>query len=634
MGERDGTVRSAGIAWWLLVGLTFVILGESIRVAFPLLYDVREDAGARIAVVWALGAFAAVPALTPVLRRLTGPGRALRYAVTALAAARIGMQLVPVIPPWLAAFAVASGLIALILELHTSRARGDGAGAAVTIVLALAVDTAIRGAYETWDPVWRLGPAPTTLAAVLVGVLLATTLGTRREPQETDAEPTLPWSLTLIGPFLLLQTLFLQNVAFVASEGGQPMVAAVLFVLAGDVVALAVVTGLVRHPERSPGAGVRATVGIVFAGAVAALALTDRTELLGPAQVLAAVLLLWAIDVPHGADARASTERTSLAVALGMAVFVGGAFAYQIDIDVPLPVPRAAFPILAAALLGAAAIPSRLERHRFAVPRWLWVGPAALTAAVGTGLAIGNHSPNPVIVVDEVRVMSWNIHTAVNEDGNVDLAAIADEIEREGPQVVLLQEVGRGWPIAGQADQAEWLARRLDMDLAWASAADDQFGNAILTSLWPLQAEVLRLPYGEGPQHRSALGVWIREIGDREVRFVDTHLQNGDDASTREDQIVALLDAWGTDGPTVIAGDLNMEPTEDNAALFTDAGLVSAQDAVGDPGASTARDPEFPGNRVDWIWASPDLVLSDFAIVQTRASDHLPLMVTVSLADG
>jgi endonuclease/exonuclease/phosphatase (EEP) superfamily protein YafD len=58
---------------------------------------------------------------------------------------------------------------------------------------------------------------------------------------------------------------------------------------------------------------------------------------------------------------------------------------------------------------------------------------------------------------------------------------------------------------------------------------------------------------------------------------------------------------------------------------------VSVQDAVGDPGASTAREPEFPGNRVDWIWVSDDLTPSDFAIVPNRASDHLPLVVTVRL---
>jgi endonuclease/exonuclease/phosphatase family metal-dependent hydrolase len=262
--------------------------------------------------------------------------------------------------------------------------------------------------------------------------------------------------------------------------------------------------------------------------------------------------------------------------------------------------------------------------------------PAGLLLAVGLAFVLRGtgSTPMPATPADPLAVMDWNIHTAVNGDGNVDLASIAEAIERENPDVVVLQEVGRGWPIAGQVDQAEWLARRLEMDMTWASAADDQFGNAILTRVPVLDVEVLRLPYGEGPQFRSALRILLDTGAGWTPWIVDAHLQNGDRASTREDQIVALLDTWGDEAPTVVAGDLNMQPTEGNVVLFTDAGLVSAQDEVGDPSASTARDPVFPGDRVDWIWVSPDLTPSDFAIGTSAASDHLPLTVRVTPGAG
>jgi endonuclease/exonuclease/phosphatase family metal-dependent hydrolase len=81
----------------------------------------------------------------------------------------------------------------------------------------------------------------------------------------------------------------------------------------------------------------------------------------------------------------------------------------------------------------------------------------------------------------------------------------------------------------------------------------------------------------------------------------------------------------------VIAGDLNMQPTENNVNLFLDAGLVSAQDTAGDPSASTARDPNFPGDRVNWIWGTTDLTFEEFEILASEASDHLPLVADVSL---
>lgn len=313
-----------------------------------------------------------------------------------------------------------------------------------------------------------------------------------------------------------------------------------------------------------------------------------------------------------------------------MALFVALAFAFQIHIDVPLPVPRAAWPIAAAVLLALAALrrpdePARAPAAILVVPLVGLLAVPAVLVATAPPLAT---SPQDLAAY---RLLSWNMHTAVNGDGQVDLETIAALIESEDPDVVVLQEVGRGWPIAGSMDQAEWLSLRLDMPFSWAPAADDQFGNVVL-SRFPIEAvEVRELPYGEGPQHRSALRAVLQMSPDTTVTVIDAHLQNGDKPETREAQIAAVLDLWGGDLRTVIAGDLNMQPTEDNVNLFLDAGLVSAQDTAGDPSASTARDPTSPTDRVDWIWGTPDLTFEEFEIPASEASDHLPLVTDVSL---
>ena len=79
----------------------------------------------------------------------------------------------------------------------------------------------------------------------------------------------------------------------------------------------------------------------------------------------------------------------------------------------------------------------------------------------------------------------------------------------------------------------------------------------------------------------------------------------------------------------MIAGDLNTQPNETNVTLFEDAGFRSAQDVAGDPNAPTARDPQFPGDRVDWIWGAADVSFSAFSTATSDVSDHLPLVVTV-----
>jgi endonuclease/exonuclease/phosphatase family metal-dependent hydrolase len=60
---------------------------------------------------------------------------------------------------------------------------------------------------------------------------------------------------------------------------------------------------------------------------------------------------------------------------------------------------------------------------------------------------------------------------------------------------------------------------------------------------------------------------------------------------------------------------------------------VSVQDEIGDPFEPTATepDPEQPCDRVDWIFVTRDVEPSAFVIVETRASDHVPLAVTVTI---
>ena len=143
-----------GVAATAATALTVALLVQTIRVAFPLLYDVREDAGAGTAVAWAMGAFVLAPAV--LAARLRPIGRiGILIAVVGLAASRAAEQFLHPIPVWLGAAGVAIGLTALLLQLLEARSRDEGAMAGVTVVAGLALDTALLGAFETWDAVWQ-----------------------------------------------------------------------------------------------------------------------------------------------------------------------------------------------------------------------------------------------------------------------------------------------------------------------------------------------------------------------------------------------------------------------------------------------------------------------------------------------
>ncbi|HEX6132131.1 MAG TPA: endonuclease/exonuclease/phosphatase family protein [Actinomycetota bacterium] len=596
--------------------LTVALLAQAARVAFPLLYDVREDTGAGIAVLWALAAFVAVPPMAAAALRRVDPPVGIGAAVVALAVARVALQLVDPIPLWLAALAVAVGLTALTLEFE--RSRTGRASFATSVVLGLAIDATILGIFETWDPAWQTGPAATAAGILLPVAAVGSVIAGRRGEVRASPEGA-PWAAVLVGPFLLVHVPFLHNVAFVTSETGLSVAVGTVLILVGDALALVAAAGVLARSDR---AAAIAAGGVAVAG-VAVLALVDGPPVgvVVPIASAAAGTSL-AVATAPAAPGAAPAWRTHAWFALGAALFVGGAFAYQIDVDAPLPIPRSTFPIVAAALVGAGAFrrhePTRRSNAVAAVP---------LAGAVVVSVLLLSPVDDAEAPGATLRIVSWNIHTAVDDAGQVVLDDVLDTIRRQSPDVVILQEVGRGWPIAGQADDLEWLARHLGMSSVWAPAADGQFGNAILTSA-PVELDrVLALPYGEGPQLRSALGAVVG--GEAPLLVVDAHLQNGDRASTRRRQVEAILAVWGDRTPLVLAGDLNMQPEEEHVRLLEAAGLVSAQDAIGDPADPTARDPLHPGDRVDWIWVSPELEMTRFEIVRSDASDHLPLVLDV-----
>lgn len=71
----------------------------------------------------------------------------------------------------------------------------------------------------------------------------------------------------------------------------------------------------------------------------------------------------------------------------------------------------------------------------------------------------------------------------------------------------------------------------------------------------------------------------LEVAGGPRIVVVAAHLE-GDARS----QIEALLEAWDGRASGVIAGDTNIQVSDEaNVALFTDAGLVDAADATGDP---------------------------------------------------
>ena len=639
----------------LAVALITAVLAEVMRVSFPLMYDLAGRIGFTTA-AWVLPVIFAVPIAIAPLGRWVGPRMLLVAAGLGLATARLILQLQERPTVAVAVAGTLLGMVALASAVRVAGATVQGPTAARGFYLGLTVDTAIRLTLTTWDAAWQSTPSAWvvgTAGPALLVVAVVLTAAAPAEPGEADGSrrgADSVASAALVGPVLALQTLVLANPGFVASSGAVSLPLAGAIVLVG--LAFAAAMPVVRRI-----AVLWAARGVVVA-AVAVLTgpsgVTGAAACLGvlAGQIAVGLLMTTAYARTHSMVPGTRTVRTWLGAGCASLLLVGVLLPYQISYELPLGLPQFVFPALGAvlfvvltasgppgeprALHTPADQPARVVRAAvvlaplvaLGVPLW-----SALTWPDPPRPEASRTSPAASAGEDEVRVATYNIHSAVSWDGDLDPESIADVLEDGGAEVTMLQEVPRGWPLAGGLDAAAWLSRRLGAEVVYGGAADHQFGNAVLSE-YPVAANWSGvMDRGQGTMQRGYVGATVSLSDAAELNVWSTHLQHQDHTTdTRRAQARQVLAAWestGRDAPAVIGGDFNSRPgSADIEPWFDGTGLVSAQDVAGDPGLNTSPASD-PDHRIDWILGTPDVGFSAIDIPSTLASDHLPVFATV-----
>ncbi|GAA3939506.1 hypothetical protein GCM10023085_21140 [Actinomadura viridis] len=625
-----------GPARLALIAITVAVLAQTLRFSLPQYDHFADRAGTAVAGLVVLAVYLA-GFTGPLIRRAAGPRGLLLAGVGGLLAVRLLAQ---VLTPqtWLAFVGTAVGMIA-VGALYEGARGLSGVGFATATVAGLSADSAVRMAFATWDAAWRSGPGPWAACLLFVGLGAAALY--RELSSGPVAAPGISWrdafGAAAFGPFLALQVLVLSSPAFVASAGWQSLTAAHIVIVIGQGLALAfLASGLAVRAVPGGVCVLGGTLLGVGAGAVAGTYAVAGIEVV-PVVIGGHVLSAWLLAVACRAPLRRAgvggpVQRIDVGAATGGLLIGLILVSYQVSALEPLPFPNNALPGLAGILLGALAaiaaarggpLPAR------APLRALTAGGAALVLLLGT-LVFTVAGPSGEAVAapagGRIRVVSYNIHDAVNRDGRLDPEGVARAIEAQRAHVVLLQEAGRGSLLSGTTDVGVWLSRRLGMKLLWGPAADGQFGNAILTSLPVERSGTGRMPKGDWSQIRGY--VWARlKVGGRTMDVWSTHLEGGADATgERTREIAALLRAWGGAPRTIIGGDFNAEPASGEISQMLEGGELRSAALGGDPSPTTAD-----GRRVDWIFGTDDLLFADYEVPRTAGSDHYPVGVTVRI---
>ena len=503
--------------------------------------------------------------------------------------------------------------------LHASRPADRPSPLAVALPIAFAADLVLRAAFRT-VPVVDLNPtlaAPLILVAALVFLAagVAAMSGAR-----TWTRPDARGALALIG----LPALFLVSETG-ATNGAQIALASGLGLgpeparstqLGLVLVGLGLAAGSLALSRRYP-RGVAAAIACAVGAALLWYVHAPVVSLVG-GLVLAAGLFVAAATIP-GAPLKVagSPAVVTLALALGWLVFVGTAFGfYALWAYLPAVYAATAVVAVAALLVSGGALPAWRALPIALVP--------IVVAVPFVAFWLTPQSPPSREPSNTFRLMTYNIHQGFSAENVPSLDMIVEVVSREAPDVLVLQEVVRGWMIDEQHDALSVLAERLDMPYVFAPNIGDLYGNAIL-SRFPM-TDVKRVHFAVQPsarhQPRGAVGV---RIGD--VLVVTTHLDDVQDAESgaiRQEQVRTIFREWDGEQLAVIAGDMNAEPGSLEMGLFSEAGYSDLAESLG---PTTTMDD--PPKRIDYIWGIGVIGSSQHKVRALGASDHEALVINV-----
>ena len=652
--EQRAEVKGVASRWWdrttvmetAFLALTVVFGLQLLRVLLTgLVFYIRDslDAGSIAPGAYALVLFL-LAFLAPTLGRLLGPRRSLALTAGGLALMRLAEQLAPWPAVDLGLSTVGTALFLLFIPTYIGhlRTRGD-AGIqpfAYGLLLGMAADTAIKGGFGTLDLAWQpRGPADgiTVVMVALHLVLLWSVLREKGSGPGGDGGFLRSAPLIALGPILFLELLLYQNIGQQTALIGWDQAHVFAWLVLASAIGLVLATQVMARPDYGGWAAVAGLCGLF-----ALLVIGERSGLaaaimvlIGQAAISLAVATM-ALTVGHRGD-RPGIGGVSRASGLGMLILLVLAFLYYSNYQFDLPGGRSVIPplggaiVLLAFLFGAV----RFQEYRPLPLNRVPALAAIILLVAPLGYLAAWDEPGPIAPPGyPVRIISYNLHQGFDVDGAMAIEELAEDIEAQDADIVALQEVSRGWVIDGSVDMLVWLSRRLDMPYVWGPAADSVWGNAVLSRYPILGARTHPMPNNSELQLERSYTVAQIDVGAQDpLVVIATHLHHvEEEGHIRMPQVLAVIEAWGGRGSSVILGDLNAEPDSREIRLLEDAGLrdsfvASGAQAGGNTGYTSRSDDLV--KRIDYIWISPDMVASGFALTDGTASDHLGLAVTL-----
>ena len=581
--------------------------------------------------------------LVPLLVKWIPYRRVLISAALLLVVARLVNQIAadPLVDFWVSSVATLAfvGLLPLLFGLGRSAMVGG-------LLIGLAIDSAIKGLGLSLDLAYRPGWR-SVLAVLALGLGIGWAYNNMGTLEKRGVRPVTGIALLGLAPFLFIQMLLLQSQGWTSAVTGVSGPSAQLRIALLNVVAVYLVYRLADN---------RIVYSVCLVVVVVTVIAAEGNENLYNVLSLLAIPaagLVWAGLVPDANTTRMGASSAYLIA--GASLFLAFGLAYYVPLDMNLGFDAPAVRFAAAAMLavlGLLALRSLQWRWHVGVGSpptsdpigradWLLAAGAAVLPLLAFFGALGVEIGSEVRAEDPIRFVSYNVHSAFNTEGNLDVVSVAEVIADTRADVVGLQEVPRGQLLSANTDLLTLLQLELGFEhVAFFGTTDPVWGNAILSRYPIINVGTEYLPRVGTPMRRGYLGALV-EAGERQILVISTHLQHVNDSDVHDEdpeadllpvhteQINTILEQWGGQAPAVLMGDFNARPDWAQIDMIASAGWVDAwaEAGSGDGFTSNSADPRY---RIDYIFHTSDMTATDVGVFQSTASDHFAVVADLT----
>ncbi|MBN1329865.1 MAG: endonuclease/exonuclease/phosphatase family protein [Candidatus Heimdallarchaeota archaeon] len=255
---------------------------------------------------------------------------------------------------------------------------------------------------------------------------------------------------------------------------------------------------------------------------------------------------------------------------------------------------------------------------------------------LGTIVSVIATSPfprKPAESLTSFKVVTFNVQQGYDIEGNLNFSGILADLRAIDADIIGLQESDTCRISSINTDIVRFLAANLHLYSYYGPMTiTGTFGIALL-SKYPILNAQTHFMYSEGEQTATIEAQIVIQATTYNI-FVSHFGEHANDRLQQAGEIVELVTGKSN---AILIGDFNFrpwtEPYNITTGVINDAWLLFWPTGIDDLGyTGLTNNWQNPTGRIDYIFISPEITLSDCRVVRDAySSDHMPVTVTITV---